>query len=55
VGFYGFWWVLVQIRWADDRGGRSGGKSVNRAVGSRLKPTVSLATVGAVACRIVSF
>ena len=28
MGFYGFWWVLVQIRWADDRGGRSGGKSV---------------------------
>ena len=25
--FGGFWWVLVQIRWADDRGGRSGGKS----------------------------
>ena len=22
-----FWWLLVQIRWADDRGGRSGGKS----------------------------
>ena len=28
MGFCGFWWVLVQIRCADDRGGRSGGKSV---------------------------
>ena len=28
MGFCRFWWVLVQIRWADDRGGRSGGKSV---------------------------